>query len=39
MNPRSEFILEKMVDHFGAWEEPIAKSKIVYKKKKKALKK
>ena len=38
MNPRSEFILEKMVDHFGAWEAPIAKSKIVYVKKEKSAK-
>ena len=38
MNPRSEFILEKMVDHFGPWEEPIAKSKILYTKKEKSVK-
>ena len=35
MNPRSKFILEKMVDHFGAWEEPEVKNKIIYTKKEK----
>ena len=33
MNPQSEIILEKMVDHFGLWEEPVTKNKIKLKKK------
>ncbi|MFT5660172.1 MAG: hypothetical protein ACI9TV_000812 [Sulfurimonas sp.] len=37
MNQHSEIILEKMVDHFGEWEEPVLKSKINYKKKEKSV--
>lgn len=39
MNQRSEFILEKMVDYFGEWEEPEVKKSIRDEKPKKTLKK
>ena len=35
MNTQTEIILEKMVDHFGEWEEVVEKKKIRLKKRQK----
>jgi len=39
MNKQSEFILEKMVDHFGSWEDSIPKKTIQFTKEHKKIKK
>ena len=39
MNPQSEIILEKIVDYFGEWEEPVVKNKTTFKEKEKNIRK